>query len=166
MQLLVPSLSAAALVDAALGDTAGALGHVRELIDVSRGRSDRYRTLFLPELTRLCGSTGELKLARELAAGLTVELGRAGCTRTAAAAELSEAEGRTLEAITLHVESQRRWREFGGVPGLADALLGQSRCLVHLGEAGATPPLTEANELYARLGDVAGQAEAVELLAR
>ncbi len=166
MQLLAPALSAAALTAAALDDTDGALGHVRELIDVSRDRSDRHRSLFLPELTRLCASAGALDLARELAGGLTADLGRIGCARAAAAAELAEAEGRTSEALELHAEAERRWRDFGAVPNLAAALLGEGRCLVGLGRTGAAAPLTEARDLYAGLGDVAGRAESAELLAQ
>jgi class 3 adenylate cyclase/tetratricopeptide (TPR) repeat protein len=166
MQVLAPALSSAALVAAALDDTDGALGHVRELIDASRDRSEHHRALFLPELTRLCATAGALDLAHELADGLSVDLGRSGSARIAAAAELAEAEGRTSEAVELHAEAQRRWRDFGGVPGLAAALLGEGRCLIGLGRAGADMPLTEANELCASLGDVAGEAEAAELLAR
>jgi hypothetical protein len=166
MQLLAPALSSAALVAAALDDTDAALGHVRELIDASRDRSDRHRTLFLPELTRLCVTAGALDLAHTLADGLSVDLGRIGSARTAAAAELAEGEGHVSEAVNLHVEAQRRWRDFGGVPGLAAALLGEGRCLIGLGQPGADPPLTEATELYASLGDVAGKAETAQLLAQ
>jgi hypothetical protein len=166
MQLLAPALSAAALIAAALDDSDGALGHVRELIALSRDRSDRHRSLFLPELTRMCASAGALDVARELAAGLTADLGRIGCARIAAAAELAEAEGHASEAVELHAEAQRRWRDFGGVPGLAAALLGQGRCLVGLDGSGARPPLSEAHELFTRLGDVEGAAEAARLLAQ
>ncbi len=166
MQLLAPGLASAALIAAALADLEAAMGHVRELIDVSRGRSDRHRSLFLPELTRLCASADALDLAHELSAGLTADLGRIGCARTAGAAELAEAENHTPEALELHAEAERRWRDYGSVPGLAAALLGAGRCLVALGRAGAAAaPLAAANELYASLGDVVGEAEVGKLLA-
>lgn len=166
MQLLSPGFSVAALVAAALDDTEGALGHVRQLVDVSRDRSDRHRSLFLPELTRLCTSAGAFDLARELADGMTADIGRIGCARTAAAAELAEAEGRTSEALELHADAERRWRDFGGVPGLAAALLGQARCSLLLNRAGAQTSLDEARELFAQLGDVTGVAQSAELLSR
>ena len=78
LQLLVPSLSAGALVAFANDDSDGALDLVRELVDVTRGGSDRHRALFLPELTWMCASADALDLARELGDGLTVELGRIG----------------------------------------------------------------------------------------
>jgi class 3 adenylate cyclase len=165
MQLLVPSLSVAAIVAAALDDMNGALEHVRELIAVSNDASDRHRTLFLPDLTRVCRLAGALDLAGELAHGLTVDLGRMGCVRKAAAAELAEAEDRTADALELHAEAQRRWRAFGSLPGLAAALSGYGRCLNQLGQAGAIAPLTEARDLYATLRDLPGQAEAEQMLA-
>ena len=165
LQLLGPSLSAGALVAFANDDSDHALRLVRELADVTRGRSDRHRALFLPELTRMCASADALDLAHELADGLTVELGRIGNARVAAAAALAEAEGRESDAVPLYEAAQRRWRDFGCVPGLADALLGHGRCLVALDRPKAASPLIEACELYAQMGDVAGQAESVKLLA-
>jgi len=166
MQLLVPALAVGALVAAGNGDEDRALGLVRELLDVTRGRADRYRALFLPELTTMCASLDALDLAHELADSLTIDLGRSGTARAAAAAVLAEAEGRVREAVRLYEEAARRWRDFGGVPGVAQALLGRARCLVALDLPGAEPPLTEARELFAVLGDVAGLAEAAKLVAR
>ena len=164
MQLVSPGLSSAALIAAALGDLDAALRHVRELADLMRDKSDRHRALFLPELTRLCASAGSLDLACKLADGLTADLGRIGCARTAAAAELVEAERGTFEACELHREAQRRWREFGGVPGLAAALLGEGRCLLELGRADeAAAPLQEADALYAGMGEVVGRGEVAKL---
>ena len=163
LQLLVPALSAGALVAFANGHGDRALLLVRELADVTRGSSDRHRALFLPELTRMCASADALELARELADGLTVELGRIGSARAAAAAMLAEAEGRASDALPLYEEAEQRWRDFGGVPGLADALLGHGRCLVALNRP-ARSQLTEARELYVRMGDVAGEAESTRLL--
>jgi class 3 adenylate cyclase len=165
LQLLVPALAVTALVASANDDTDAALALVRELVDVSRGRSDRHRALFLPELTRMCVVADTLDLARELADGLTVDLGRIGCARAAAAAALAEGEGRASDALPLYEQAQRRWREFGSVVGLAEALLGSGRCLVALSRPGAVAALNDARELYAQLGDVVGQAESSRLLA-
>jgi hypothetical protein len=165
MQLLAPALSAAALIAGALGKSDAALEHVQELDRAVRGSSDRHRALFLPDLTQLCVELSAFDLARQLGDGLTVDLGRIGCSRTAAAAVLAEAEGRMSEALDLHVEAQQRWRHFGGVPGTAAALLGEGRCLVGLGRADAGSPLIEANRLYTGLGDITGHAAAVQMLA-
>jgi class 3 adenylate cyclase len=165
MQLLAPGLSAAALIAFALDDADGALEHVRELIEVSRDSSDRHRSLFLPELTRLCASAGAHDLARELAEGMEADIGRIGCARAAAEAEVAEAEGRASQALELHVEAQRRWRDFGGVPGLAASLVGEARCLAALDRPGSETPLAEAHRLFQAMGDVVGLADSASLLA-
>jgi class 3 adenylate cyclase/tetratricopeptide (TPR) repeat protein len=164
LQLLVPALFAAALLAATQDDEGGAIGLVRELLELTRGRSDRHRALFLPELTRICTQRGALEVARELADGLTVDLGRTGSARTAAASVLAEAEGRVDEALTLYQEASRRWAEVGCVPGRAEALLGHGRCLISLGRNGAEKPLTEARSLFASMGYRAGLAETQDLL--
>jgi hypothetical protein len=92
-----------------------------------------YRGLFLSELTRVCALSDELDLARELAEGLTVDLGRVGSARVAAAAVLAEADGRVSEALPLYERAAKRWHDFGCLPGRAEALLGQGRCLISLG---------------------------------
>ncbi len=163
LQLLVPALAVAAEVALRSGDADAARGFVHELLDATRDRSDRHRALFLPDLTRVCAAVDALDLARELADGLTVELGRTGCSRVAAAAFLAEADGRHPEALALHEEAAARWDSFGSPTGKADALLGQGRCLLALGRDG-TAPLTEARELLASMGAAAGVAEVAELL--
>jgi class 3 adenylate cyclase len=165
-QLLVPALAAAAVVAAAREDDAGGvLGFVRELLELTHGLSDRPRALFLPELTRICAQHGALDLARALQDGLTIDLGRTGCARTAAAAVLAEAEGQVGDALMLYEEAAARWYEFGCLPGWAEALLGQGRCLVSLGRPGAEEALTEARNLFASMGYRAGLAESEDLLA-
>ena len=165
LQLLVPSLAAAALVAEARVDGTRALGFVREVIDLTRGRADRHRALFLPELTRICTARNVLDLARELAAGLTVDLGRVGSARVAAAAVLAEAEGRMSDAQALYERAEARWLQVTCIPGRAEALLGQGRCRISLGWNGAEEPLTEARNLFDSMGYESALAEAEELLA-
>jgi len=150
-QVLAPSLAVAALV-AARHDGIGVSDLVRELIELTRGRADRYRALFLPELTRLCTAASALDLARELVAGLSVDLGRVGAARVAAAAVLAEAEGRTPDALALYEQAVVRWLEVSCVPGRADALLGQGRCLLALGHPGSEMLLIEACDLFKSMG--------------
>jgi len=165
-QLLVPAVAVAGIVVAGRGDTDEAIGFVREYHEITRSRSDRHRALFLPELTRVAATAGALDLAGELAEGLSVDLGRTGCARVAAAAILAEADGRADEAVDLYGQAAERWSAFGSVPGRADALLGLVRCGVALGRRTDGPALAEAHSSFAKLGHVAGLAEADELLTR
>jgi hypothetical protein len=59
---------------------------------------------------------------------------------TACRAELAEAAGDHAQAVASYAEAAERWREFGNVPERAYALLGQARCTLTLGHAGADVP--------------------------
>jgi hypothetical protein len=163
LQLVVPAFSAAALVAFECQDVAGAIARVRERIDAARSGSDRYRSLFLGELTRMCVCAGEQALAAELGEGLSVDTGRIGAERTSAAAVLAEADGRPAEALPLFEDAARRWRDVTGLTGVAASLLGAARCLLALDRPAAEAPLAEASELFAAMGDRAGLAEIDEL---
>jgi class 3 adenylate cyclase/tetratricopeptide (TPR) repeat protein len=163
LQLTVPTLSVAALVAFGAGDGEGAVLRVRELVEASGGGSDRYRSLFLAELTRMCVLARERELAARLAQGLSVNYGRIASARAAAAATLAEADGRHAEALRRYEEAIRRWREVTGLPNVAAALLGRARCLIALDRPGADAPLAEARELFSSMGDGAGLAEVGEL---
>jgi tetratricopeptide (TPR) repeat protein len=164
-QVLVPALAVAALVSQTRGDGISALGFVRELMELTHRRSGRHRALFLPELTRVCVLNDALDLAHELAEGLTVDLGRIGSARVAAAAVLAEADDRIPEALALYEQAAKRWHDLGCVPGRAEALLAHGRCLITLGRQGAEHPLTEARDLFASMGYQAGLGESEHLLA-
>jgi tetratricopeptide (TPR) repeat protein len=163
LQLSVPALATAALVRFDRGDLDGAVGLVQELLDVLSDASERYRCLFLAQLTRMCVLVGKSDLAKELGGEPTVDVGRAGASRTTAAATLTETEGRHAEALPLYEDAARRWREVTGLPEVAAALLGSARCLIALDRSGADAPLAEAGELFAAMGDNAGLAETEEL---
>jgi class 3 adenylate cyclase len=163
LQLLVPALAASALVRFDRGDLHGALGLIQELSDLLDDASDRYRCLFLAELTRMCVLAGKADLAKELGGKPTVDVGRAGAARTTAAATLTETEEHHAEALPLYEDAARRWREVTGLPEVAAALLGSARCLIALDRSGADAPLAEARELFAAMGDNAGLAETQEL---
>ena len=166
LQLAVPAFSVAALVAFGADDVEGALRLVRELIEVAGTGSDRYRSLVLAELTRLCVLARERELAEELRAGLSVDTGRVGSARASAAGMLAEADGRMEEALSLYDEAVRRWRELTGLTNVAAALLGQARCLIALDRPGADAALAEARELFASMGDRTGLAETDELTPR
>jgi len=159
LQLSVPALAVASLVAFASGDAEGALASMRALLEVTRDGSDRYRTLFLAELTRMCVLAEQPELAEQLAREPKIEVGRAGAARTAAAAILAEAEGRHDDALTLYENAVIRWRELTGLPGEAAMLLGSARCLLALNRPGAEAPLSEARELFTSMDDRAGLAE-------
>ena len=82
-----------------------------------------------------------------------------------ARAQLVEAAGDLAAAAELYGEAVERWREFGNVPELAYALLGQGRCLAAVGKPEAEEPLREARELFTSMGYRPALAETEALLA-
>ena len=111
----------------------------------------------------MCAARDALDLAVELADGMTVEIGRVGCCRIAAAAVLAEAEGRLPDALVLHEQAASRWESYGSMSGRADTLLAQGRCLVALGREADTP-LSQARGMFASMRHATGLAEVDELL--
>jgi class 3 adenylate cyclase len=165
LQFLVPSLSVAALIADAQNDPERALDFIQQLIELTKGCSDRFRALFLPELTRVSTARNALDLARELAGGMSVDTGRVAAARVDAAGALAEAEGTPAEALPLYERAAALWQEFGGVPQRAEMLLGQGRCLLALDHADAELPLTEARDLFQSMGYKPALTETERLLA-
>ena len=79
---------------------------------------------------------------------------------------LAEAGSEPGSAAPGYADAAAGWLEFGNVPERAYALLGQGRCLVALGHAGAEVPLAEARDLFASMGYRPALAETEGLLSR
>jgi hypothetical protein len=84
--------------------------------------------------------------------GKDVQLPSQSTRSPPAGPQLAEAAHRHVDAARLYESAAERWREFGSVPELACALLGQGRCLAALGKAEAEEPLREASEHFASMG--------------
>jgi class 3 adenylate cyclase/tetratricopeptide (TPR) repeat protein len=151
-QVLVPGLTTAALVAAALGDDAQALEHVAELEVLTRGHPT-WRDYCLVWPTRIAIAAGELGLVEAFLDDKEYDAAWNRCARLTARAMLAEAEGRTDEAAGLYREAVERWDEYGSVVERAYALLGLGRC----GDAKA---LRDGEAIFASLGasPVAAQA--------
>jgi tetratricopeptide (TPR) repeat protein len=119
----------------------------------------------LPSLVRVALSLDELPLAERFAEGVEpVNPGHENALASAQA-QLAEAAGRRADAARLYGGAAERWRKFGNVPERAYALLGQGRCLLELGDAGAEEPLVEARNLFGSMGYRPALAETENLLA-
>jgi hypothetical protein len=99
-------------------------------------------------MVRTALAAGDPALARRLADGLEPVFPLHEHAHCTARAQLAEHAGDHADAATLYAEGAARWQEFGNVPERAYALLGQGRCLLALGGAGAEVPLAEARELF------------------
>jgi hypothetical protein len=137
-----------------------------ELGDIPQIKHERYYISLLPESVRCALDTGDTQIATRLIDVVEPRTPLYEHSLHAARAQLAEANGDTIEAAKLYAQAALRWNEFENVPEHARALLGQGRCLLALGDAGAEVPLGEARDLFASMGYKPALTETKELLAR
>ncbi len=119
----------------------------------------------VPEMVRTALGIGEPDLARRLVAGVEAVNPYAEHALVAANASLAESRGDRADAADVYADAARRWHDFGVVPEEGFALLGQGRCLLHLGRgADAVPALNAAHEVFDRLGAAPSLEETDQLL--
>jgi class 3 adenylate cyclase/tetratricopeptide (TPR) repeat protein len=151
LQVLVPALAVAALVDDAEEARGSAVALVRELERSTRDYAG-WRAHELPAAVRVCAGAGELDLAERLLEGPAEIVGRDRNQSLSARAVLAEARGETERAAALYGEAAARWAEFGHALERALALLGHGRCLTATDRSDeAAGPLAEAEAAFALL---------------
>jgi tetratricopeptide (TPR) repeat protein len=165
LQVLVPALAIGSEVHAARGDSNAAL----MLIDELGKKSDptpNWRARFLPEVLRVLSGAGSLQLADQLVVGEDqVATNRDRLSIFTAGALLAAAGHHFDEAESTYAEAATRWKQFGAAPEHAQALLEGGRCAFRLGHLEAAERcLSQAKDLFARLGAVRGKDEAESTL--
>ena len=153
---------------ALVGDEMRAIELLGEFVQVPRRSGFQGYEELIPQLMRFALSCGETDLAQQLIVGIEPDVPLLEHVLTTGRALLAEARVDRENAAAGFADAATRWHEFG-VPYEegAQALLGQSRCLVALGRAPeAAAPLAAAREIFARLGAKPALAETEEWLAR
>jgi tetratricopeptide (TPR) repeat protein len=163
-QQLAATLAVGALVDRA--DSEQARAHLVELERTPGVRDDQVYVTNLPELVRGALATGDRQLASALVDGVPPGIPLYDHTLCACRAQLAEAAGNHAEAALEYAAAAERWRGFARVTERARALLGQGRCMVFMGEAGAGLPLAEARRLFSSMSYGPALAETEALLAQ
>ncbi len=151
----------------ARGERQHAQSLLHELDELTAARADLFPARQFPSLVRDALDLDDEPLVERLVqrfeAKATVPFDEH--VLASARAQLAEAAGDRSAAAELYREAVERWREFGRVPELAYALLGQGRCLAALGQPAAEEPLREAKELFSWMGYKPALAETEALLA-
>ncbi len=150
------------MIAAGHGEQATAL--LEELERTGGARDDPYYAAHLPQLVRSACAIGNVALALRLGEGVEPRTPLQQHAMAACRATLSEARDDLVGAGALYREAGERWRQFGDVPELAYAVLGQGRCQVALGAAGADILLSDARDLFAAMGYVPACTQAKVLL--
>jgi class 3 adenylate cyclase/tetratricopeptide (TPR) repeat protein len=161
-QLMALAFAKAVDLMLAVGQNDRARALLAELARATGTRGDPYYAATLPGLIRGAIALGDLGLAAQLIAGVEPRTPLQEHALAACRAARTEAAGDFAEAAHAYKDAAMRWRQFGDVPELAYALLGQGRCLVAVGGAGAQEPLREALELFGSMGygPAVGESEA------
>jgi len=146
------------------GEQATAL--LEELERTSGIRDEGFYAAALPGLVRCALVIGDTAVAARLVAGVEPRSPLQQHALAACRAALAEAAGDRVTAATAYAAAVAGWREFGDVPELAFALLGQGRCLIALGTPGADDPLRDARELFTSMGYAPALNETDALLGR
>ena len=165
-QIMAMGFAAAAQRMFAGGHNERAKALLEELERTGGTRDDPYYAALLPELVRCALALGDPELAARLVAGVEPGTPLQQHALATCRAALAEAAGDHPTASAAYRDAATRWRQFGDVPELAAALLGQGRCLVALGTPEADGPLREARALFTTMGYAPALSETDALLQR
>jgi class 3 adenylate cyclase/tetratricopeptide (TPR) repeat protein len=134
------------------GDVDRSARALRALEAYPRMREDWSNVPFLPEMTRVALHAIGIDFAQQLVTGVPespMALRRIALEMVDA--QLAEARGELVRAVELYRSAEQGWRTFS-VPERAQSLLGGGRCLLAMGEPGATDALRGAREVFGDLG--------------
>jgi hypothetical protein len=155
LQVLVPALAVAALVEQASGNQTAALDLAGEYEAAVRARPGQagwyWGWWFLADLVRVCVTAGELDRAAALVGDAQPAVLRHRLSVLAARAVLAEARGEPRDAAGRYAEAADGWKAYGHVLEHGRALLGLGRCRLAVGEPDTEQSLVEARQLFARL---------------
>ena len=154
LQILVPALAAAALVDRARGDLRLALHPIQELDRVAheRGGGQFYLGLYIADLVRTCMAADQQTLAVQLIEHAPQQAARHQHARFTAQAVLTETRDDLNKAAQMYEQVAERWAQYGHAFEHGQALLGAGRCQLRLHRPRARSRLEEARTIFASLG--------------
>lgn len=153
LQLQMPVLVTAAIVEHLRGNGAAAIGHLRAFEEATREGPTEYRELQAPQVMRICLANGDVELATQVLGNRPVHVRGTHVAVLAGRASLAEAHHDIDEAAQLFAEAADGWETYGDPFERAHALGGLARCsdaLGHPDEAGEAS--AEAARLFEALG--------------
>jgi len=151
LQVLVPALAVAALLEQAQGQTRRAVALIVEL-DQLTSENHGWRARYLPTAVRVLISAGQVNLAEKFLTGMQVNAARDQHSLLTGRALVTEAKRSIEEACDLFEEAARRWADYGFVLEEGQAHFGVGRCLIALGDReAATEPLRKARAVFTKL---------------
>ncbi|MDQ3660257.1 MAG: hypothetical protein M3454_04185, partial [Actinomycetota bacterium] len=151
LQVLVPALAIAALIELTEGRTRQAVVLVDEL-DLLTSPHHRWRARYLPMVVRVLVWADQVDDAEKFMSGMAVRAARDQHALLMGHAIVAEASGRIEKACDLYREAASRWADYGFVLEEGQAHLGLARCLLALGDhVAVAEPLQRAGAIFKRL---------------
>jgi class 3 adenylate cyclase/tetratricopeptide (TPR) repeat protein len=158
-------LIALATVQAGLGDERAAVALLEDYVSVTPRPKGDYELEVTPVAARIAVRLGRPDLARRCAESLLEARPYDRGALEVVAALLAEENGDQARAIARFDAAAGLWTELGFAYELAQARLGQGRCLIRVGRRSqAASVLAEAREIFARLGAKPALAEVDALI--
>ena len=159
----VGQLASAAVVYAAMGETQTACGLVAEAVKRQPGDWRGWAT----DMGRVARSAGDEELTARTVPSVPEGVPLNRHLLSTCRAMVAEVRGNRESARVAYAEAASGWHDFGMLHEEAEALLGQSRCLVALGRpTEAAASLARARTIFVRLGAKPALAETDVVLAR
>jgi tetratricopeptide (TPR) repeat protein len=153
LQILIPALAAAALVERARGDLRLALRPIQEINRVAheRGGGQFYLGLYVADLVRTCMAADQQTLAVQLIEHAPTQAARHQHARFTAQAVVTETHDDLNKAAQMYEQVAERWAQYGHTFEHGQALLGAGRCQLRLHRPQALSRLEEARTIFASL---------------
>jgi len=165
-ELLADAYPRAAALRLTQGDAPGARALLAELGQAHAAWTAAYAAN-LGEAVRAALAAGAPDLAAELAGTLQPRHPLQQHAMVTARALLAEYHSQHTDAAALFADAAKRWEQFEVPWEQAQALLGQGRCLLAIGQPGkARDPLRTAREIFISLGARPCRTDADRLLAQ
>jgi class 3 adenylate cyclase len=147
----VMGLGTAAVARAALAQADQVSVLLSEIDTTPGSRAEWGYIVMLPALVRTALATHDRHLAQRLATGIESHTPCHEHALTTTAAALSEANGDHRTAAVGYADAAQRWGAMGVMTEQAFAHQGHGRCLLALGDPGASESLRRARDLFTRL---------------
>jgi class 3 adenylate cyclase/tetratricopeptide (TPR) repeat protein len=159
LQVLVPALAFAAVVEHGNGRDAEALSLIREFDELTRDRPAWYRAEYLPDLVSIAVAGGDVAMGEALMQDIEVHAARHVLCVQMGRASVAEGRDQFEAAAELFRETGEGWAALGFLFDHGRCLLGAGRCLQQVGGQGAIEELQRARSLFEQVGALPSLAE-------
>jgi class 3 adenylate cyclase/tetratricopeptide (TPR) repeat protein len=149
LQVLLPALGTAALIERATGNASSAVRLIEEWSEKGREGTNWLRGLNLADALAVLTAERASESARALIEGFRPRCAHENHALVTGRAIMAETQGEAEQGGRLYREASERWAGYGNVVERGHCLLGAARCLVGLGRPNeAVGHLRDARDVF------------------